>query len=430
MNYEESLCYLESLNSFGIKLGLERIKKLLELLDNPQKSYKSIHITGTNGKGSTTAMLTKVLTESGIKVGMYISPHLVSYTERMKIGDNDITEEEFAETINIVAGSVRKMLQAGEENPTQFEVLTAAAFYYFAQQKVEYAVIEVGLGGLLDSTNVIIPEISVITNIEMDHADRCGGTLEGIAKNKAGIIKREVPVVVGIENETIEIVREVAESEKAPLWQISKDFDASFVNIEEQQQVLNFNNNQMEFTYKLNLLGEHQIKNSALVCQTAMLLSEKDSRINIDKIKKALAKAYWPGRFEIVKEKPLIIIDGAHNLAGAVMLSKSLQKYYPDKKRVLLLGILEDKDVEGIIKELVLHDDYVIVTEPDSERAASAKYVATKVKAEFVESISDSSIALKKALSLMKENSILCVAGSLYLIGRIRNLLQEDSLNF
>ena len=209
MNYEEALLYLENLNSFGIKLGLERIKNLVQLLGNPQDQYKTIHITGTNGKGSTTAMLAKILMESGIKAGMYSSPHLISYTERMKIGDTEISTTDFAETITVVSKAVTKMLEGGDESPTQFEVLTAAAFYYFAQQKVEYAVIEVGLGGLLDSTNIIMPEVSVITNIEMDHADRCGGSIESIAENKAGIIKDNIPLVVGIENDTIEIVEKL-----------------------------------------------------------------------------------------------------------------------------------------------------------------------------------------------------------------------------
>lgn len=214
MNYEEALLYLENLNSFGIKLGLERIKNLVQLLGNPQDQYKTIHITGTNGKGSTTAMLAKILMESGIKAGMYSSPHLISYTERMKIGDTEISTTDFAETITVVSKAVTKMLEGGDESPTQFEVLTAAAFYYFAQQKVEYAVIEVGLGGLLDSTNIIMPEVSVITNIEMDHADRCGGSIESIAENKAGIIKDNIPLVVGIENDTIEIVEKIASRKK------------------------------------------------------------------------------------------------------------------------------------------------------------------------------------------------------------------------
>ncbi len=427
MNYEEALLYLENLNSFGIKLGLERIKNLVQLLGNPQDQYKTIHITGTNGKGSTTAMLAKILMESGIKAGMYSSPHLISYTERMKIGDTEISTTDFAETITVVSKTVTKMLEGGDESPTQFEVLTAAAFYYFAQQKVEYAVIEVGLGGLLDSTNIIMPEVSVITNIEMDHADRCGGSIESIAENKAGIIKDNIPLVVGIENDTIEIVEKIASRKKALVYRLQKDFNSSFEKIVAEQQVLRFSNGAKEFSYNLNLLGEHQIKNSALACQVALLLSETNPAINIDKISSGLSKAVWPGRFEIISNNPLVVIDGAHNLAGAKALAENLKQYFPNKQRVLLLGILKDKDVEGIIQTLVLPDDLVVVTEPDSERAASAEIVAEKVSAKFVTAISDSQLALKTALALKQENSILCVAGSLYLIGKIRSLLKANS---
>ena len=408
-------------------MGLERIKNLVQLLGNPQDQYKTIHITGTNGKGSTTAMLAKILMESGIKAGMYSSPHLISYTERMKIGDTEISTTDFAETITVVSKAVTKMLEGGDESPTQFEVLTAAAFYYFAQQKVEYAVIEVGLGGLLDSTNIIMPEVSVITNIEMDHADRCGGSIESIAENKAGIIKDNIPLVVGIENDTIEIVEKIASRKKAPVYRLQKDFNSSFEKIVAEQQVLRFSNGAKEFYYNINLLGELQIKNSALACQVALLLSETNPAINIDKISSGLSKAVWPGRFEIISNNPLVVIDGAHNLAGAKALAENLKRYFPNKQRVLLLGILKDKDVEGIIQTLVLPDDLVVVTEPDSERAASAEIVAEKVSAKFVTAISDSELALKTALALKQENSILCVAGSLYLIGKIRSLLKANS---
>lgn len=189
MNYEEALSYLEGLNIFGIKLGLDRINRLLELLDLPQNRYRTIHVTGTNGKGSVSAMLAGILQHSGIHTGFYSSPHLVSYTERMRVDGQSISEEEFAHCLSTIRVYVDQMVAEGSESPTQFEVLTALAFFYFAMRHVEYAVIEVGLGGLLDSTNVITPELSVITNVTFEHADRCGGTLAGIARHKSGIIK-------------------------------------------------------------------------------------------------------------------------------------------------------------------------------------------------------------------------------------------------
>ncbi|WP_407397491.1 bifunctional folylpolyglutamate synthase/dihydrofolate synthase, partial [Anaerovibrio sp.] len=189
MNYSEAMDYLEELNVFGMSLGLDRIKRLLDLMGNPQNTYKTIHITGTNGKGSVTCMLAEILKKSGISVGMYTSPHLDSYTERVIINGDEISQEKMAAAITVVRDLCDFMVGEGNEHPTQFEVLTAAAFYIFMKEKVEYAVIEVGLGGLLDSTNVITPEVSVITNVSFEHADKCGGTLDGIAKHKAGIIK-------------------------------------------------------------------------------------------------------------------------------------------------------------------------------------------------------------------------------------------------
>lgn len=195
MNYQEAISYLEGLKIFGIRLGLTRIERLLELLGRPQDRYRTVHVTGTNGKGSVSAMVEGALRRSGIHTGFYSSPHLVSYTERIRVDGQAISEQDFAEGMTVIRAKIDTMLAEGAECPTQFEVLTALGFYYFAKCQVEYAVIEVGLGGTLDSTNVITPEVSVITNVTMEHADKLGGTLQSIAENKAGIIKDGVPVV-------------------------------------------------------------------------------------------------------------------------------------------------------------------------------------------------------------------------------------------
>ena len=224
MNYQEALAYLDGLNVFGVRLGLSRIKRLLSLLGNPQDNYRTVHVTGTNGKGSVSAMLAGILQKATIHTGLYISPHLVSYTERMQVDGQPISEENFAEAISAVRVFIEQMLSEGEECPTQFEALTAAAFYYFAAHKVEYAVIEVGLGGLLDSTNVITPEVSVITNVAFEHAKLCGGTLAGIAHHKAGIIKDGVPVVTAAEGMPLAILREAAEQHAADIFVEGEDF--------------------------------------------------------------------------------------------------------------------------------------------------------------------------------------------------------------
>lgn len=240
MNYQEAISYLEGLKIFGIRLGLTRIERLLELLDMPQDRYRTIHVTGTNGKGSVSAMVEGALRRSGIHTGFYSSPHLVSYTERIRVDGQNISEQDFAEGMTVIRAKIEMMLAEGAECPTQFEVLTALGFYYFAKCQVEYAVIEVGLGGTLDSTNVITPEVSVITNVTMEHADKLGGTLQSIAENKAGIIKEGVPVVTAAKGEPLEVIRTVAEEKNADIFVAGEDFCSQFLSCDGRTQKLEF----------------------------------------------------------------------------------------------------------------------------------------------------------------------------------------------
>jgi dihydrofolate synthase / folylpolyglutamate synthase len=429
MNYQESMVYLESLNTFGIKLGLTRITRLLELMEQPQNRYKTIHITGTNGKGSTSVMLAQMLSQADIRTALYISPHLLSYTERMQIDGQCITEEDFAQNLTIVRSYVEKMVAEGEENPTQFEVLTAMAFLYFATKNVEYAVIEVGLGGLLDSTNVIVPEVSVITNVTFEHADRCGGTLEGIAEHKAGIIKDGVPVVTAAKGKALQIIRDASQAKNADIFVAGEDFHSSFVRFDGQRQHLQFNSDLLGVSaeYALQMLGEHQIENSALALMALHLLHNQDERINRVSAEEALAHAVWPGRFELLeKDGQQIVIDGAHNPAGMEVLRQNLDTYFPVQERVILLGILKDKDVDTMVEALLRPMDTVVVTMPHSERAAEPADIGRKIKAHHIELQPDNAEALARALELADKNRLLCIAGSLYLIGGVRQMLLAE----
>lgn len=426
MTYQESLTYLDGLNQFGIKLGLVRITQLLELMDNPQNKYKTIHVTGTNGKGSTTMMLASILNNAEIKTGMYTSPHLASYTERMQVNGKNISEKDFADSIAYVSQFVKQIIAEGEESPTQFEVITAAAFYYFAKVEVEYAVIEVGLGGLLDSTNVITPEVSVITNVTFEHADRCGGTLAGIAEHKAGIIKDGVPVITAAKNEALDIIKKVAEQKSADVFVAGEDFESVFKNLEADKQEITFSADLLgvAMVYVLNLLGEHQVENSSIAIMTALVLANSEKRITSEAIHNALLTISWPGRFEIVdQEGSLIVIDGAHNLAGATALRANLDKYFVGKEIVFLLGVLKDKDIEGILHTLVRPDNLVVVTQPDSQRAATPEFIANKIIAKQVEVASSIESGLARAKELARPNKIVCIAGSLYLIGAVRKFI-------
>lgn len=424
MNYEQTLAYLENLSKFGINLGMARIERLLELMHHPERRFKSIHVTGTNGKGSTTAMLSAILTASGIKNGMYTSPHLTDYPERMVVNGREITREEFAQAITYTSEFVTQMLAEGFEQPTEFEVITAAAFYYFAAIGVEYAVIEVGLGGLLDSTNVIIPEISVITNVTLEHTDRCGSTIADVARHKAGIIKDGVPVVTAAQGEALTIIKKTAAEKKAKVYVKEEDFFSQFKGLANGQQQVAVEAGRLgKLEGDLNLIGCHQVENSAVAVTTALLLGTMDCRVTTEAIKSALAVVRWPGRFEIVPGNPLIIIDGAHNPDGARVLRQNLDQVFPGQHITFALGILRDKDVSGIIRALIRTTDTVVTVQPLSYRAATPEEIAREIEAQHVEAAASIEDGIDRAKQLAGADGIVCVAGSLYLIGEARQVI-------
>ena len=433
MDYSEALAYLESLQIFGIKLGLTRITRLLELLDLPQERCRMVHVTGTNGKGSVCAMLANILRQSGLRVGMYTSPHLVSYTERICVDGQPIAEQEFADCVATIKAYAEQMVAEGDECPTQFEVLTALAFFYFAMRHVDYAVIEVGLGGLLDSTNVIVPEVSVITNVTLEHADRCGGTLEGVASHKAGIIKEGVPVVTAAEGVPLEIIRSKAMACNADIFVAGKDFsvEKSDFDAENGTQNLSFSSELLgvsEQPFSLRLLGAHQAENAGCAVMAAALLRNNEPKITWEAMAEALRVVKWPVRFELLHiGEQAVLVDGAHNPAGAKALRAGLDEYFPDGERVFLLGILRDKAVEEILCSLLRENDTVVVTPPDSERAAAPEELARLASgcARHVEAYADNGKALARALELAGKKHLLIVAGSLYLVGGLREAILE-----
>ena len=399
MTYDEAIKYLESLAGFGMKPGLQRITKLLKLLDNPQNKYKTIHVTGTNGKGSVCALISQIIYEARIKVGLYTSPHLVSYCERIKIDNIDISEKDFADLVELMKHTIQTMLDDGDEHPTLFEVLTAMAFTHFANQNVEYAVIEVGLGGLLDSTNVIIPKLCIITNVANDHADRCGGSLRGIAMHKAGIIKPGVPVVTAATGKALKIIQDTADmaGSKCLVYDDSKD-----------KELL-----------KLSLPGLYQTQNGIVVMLS--MLELRDYRINQRAILTGIKHFKWPGRFELFNVNgKQVLIDGAHNGAGAEALRMSIDREFSKGRRVFLFGVLKDKDIDKMIYNLFRKKDFVIVTKPDSERAAAPADVCEMLKAKSIESVAVDDVDEAFEMFINEDAKILIAAGSLYLIGHIR----------
>ena len=398
MNFDQAIDYLESLNVFGIKPGLERITDLLSRLGNPQSKYKTVHVTGTNGKGSVCAMLNEMLSTAGFKTGMFTSPHLTSYCERLRLNGREIDEESFAALVERIAHEIDEMIGEGGEHPTQFEALTAMAFECFAREHVDYAVIEVGLGGTLDSTNVITPSVSVITNVGMDHADKCGGTLEGIAEHKAGIIKRGIPIVTAARGEPLKIIKAVASKLNAPLHVVDTD------------QVLS-----------LSLEGEYQRENAAVAIAAAECLNEP--RLTTSIIENALKHVKWAGRFELFNVNGrTVVIDGAHNPDGVAALRRSLDNKFGDRPRRFLFGVLGDKDFRSMLEILFDTSDEVIITRPQSSRAADPKLISELLNLRRIraEAIEDVNAAFNIWINGGTEQTVLIAAGSLYMIGAVR----------
>ncbi|MBQ2245617.1 MAG: bifunctional folylpolyglutamate synthase/dihydrofolate synthase, partial [Selenomonadales bacterium] len=332
-----------------------------------------------------------------------------------------IDEAKFAEAIFVVKEFAEQMEADGAEYPTQFEVLTAAAFWLFAKEGVDYAVIEVGLGGLLDSTNVIVPELSVITSIAVDHAEKCGDSLSGIAEHKAGIIKEGVPVFVYADGLPLDIVEKTAQAKNAPVYLGRRDFSAVSCGVAGGMRHFTFVQGNVEETYRLRLLGSYQVDNASIAVAAAKHLG-----IDKEDIACGLASVVWPCRLEILSETPTILLDGAHNLAGVTALRASLDELFPNKKILFLLGILQDKDVKGMAEVLVRKCDDVVITWPLSERAASPETVARYISASHVETVERIEDGIERVKALSDDDSVICIAGSFYLVGRAREVLTEE----
>ena len=434
MNYDEAMSYIHKVGNFGSNYGLERTYKLLELLGNPHKKGKFIHIAGTNGKGSTTAILVELLKEKGYKVGMYTSPFLEEFEERIQINGVNIPKSILAKLITRIKAAVDKVIEKGYNHPTEFEIITCLMFLYFAEENIDYGVIEVGLGGRLDSTNVITPILSIITSISFDHMNLLGNTLGEIAKEKAGIIKAGVPVVIyPQEEEALKSIKEKCLETKSKLivTDISK---GKFVNVVEEDniyQLININLADVNIEVKLPLLGEHQINNLLVALEAYKeICSIEGIEFCYEDIKAALKKVRWIGRLEVMNKNPLVVIDGAHNIQGISKLKTNIEKYFKYNRLFLLLGILADKEVEKMV-EVIVKDAYKVYAltplSTRAENAAELKKVIDKYNDNCIayESYDE---ALKSALDEADENDLILVSGSLYMIGDMRKKIRKLNL--
>ena len=426
MTYEEALTYLEDTSSFGIKPGLDRIRALLQALGNPERDYKIIHVTGTNGKGSVTTYISYALFTSGLRVGRFTSPHLQSYTERIQINDGNITEEAFGKLISRVKIAVDTIISNGIEAPTQFEILTAAAFLFFKEQGVDYAVVEVGLGGLLDSTNIVTPKVSVITNVTIDHQAYCGDTVEEIARHKAGIIKPKVPVVTAAQDTPLNIIEDVAKKRHAKLYVFNKDFGIDSRSAVTGGQMITISSNDaapaMLFT---TMAGIHQSVNLACALMAVRLLMKEDTNISEETMREGFARTTWAGRFEVKRGLDrTFIFDGAHNAAGAESFAMTYNELFKDTPKTVVMAILKDKDQEAIIREVIKSGDTVLAVPAPTDRTEVPENLVEvirrtvpKVTAQTAESVE---AALALAYKHTKTGDIIAVCGSLYILGDAR----------
>ena len=429
MDYSDALKYLAELARFGFNFGLGRIEELLNRFGNPHRGLKVVHIGGTNGKGSTSAMLASILEKAGYRVGSFTSPHLHSYTERFRINKAEIAPERVAQLIEELRPHLEAMVADGFEHPTEFEVTTALAFLYFYREKVDFLVLEVGLGGAIDSTNVVTPLVSVITNIAMDHMDYLGNTIKEVAQVKAGIIKPGVPVVTAATGEGLQVIKEVSRGKGSPLTLVGRDITWEHISLSPDSQRFTVRGHRGAYeNLFLPLLGRHQQTNAAVAVAAAEVLMDFGVDISAGAVRKGLAATRWPARLEIVHEKPLVVIDGAHNYDGARCLRRALQDHFSGKKMILVIGMLADKERARVAAELAGAAGAVVVTKPNSPRAGKWRELAVEAERYTPEVylVEDIKKAVNKALSLAGPEDMVCITGSLYTVAEARELLRQN----
>lgn len=424
-HYNQCIEAMFGLRRFGIKLGLSMIQTVLDGLGNPHEQLNTIHIAGTNGKGSIASMLASILGRSGYTVGLYTSPHLVRFNERISINGRHITDADVVSAYEAV-----KLALKGPRELTFFEYSTAMAFYTFGRQKVDWAIIETGMGGRLDATNIIHPVLSIISNISLEHREYLGNTIAQIAFEKGGIIKENTPVITGAKQKSaISVLKDIAYKRSAPFHRMGEAFR---VRRGQDNTFSYFGIHNTEIKHlRTGLQGNHQIDNAAIALASCELLSELAPNLRIDKIKDSIENSHWPGRLEIVSENPFILLDGAHNIAAARNLSQFLSKSFKTSRIILIVGILSDKPYKEMLKSMLSVCTKVILTCPKNDRGLPPETLYSVAKgfvgdATTIDNVGD---ALKYAMGLASEKDVICIAGSLYVVGEAKEHLEKKWLN-
>ena len=422
MTYEEALSYIHSICWKGSKLGLDRTRELLGKLNDPQKELKFIHIAGTNGKGSTAAMLSSILEEAGYRVGLYTSPFINRFNERMQVNHQPIPDEELA----ALTEYVRPHADAMADSPTEFELITALAMVWFARQKCDIVVLEVGMGGELDSTNIIdAPEAAVIAAMGLDHVKELGPTMADIARAKAGIIKEGGRVVsYGGNPEADEVIAAVCRARNASLCQ--PDFSAIVPGA--------FGLEGQTFSYKswrglrIPLVGAYQMNNAAVVLEAVEVLRQRGWSVSDEAVRQGLADTRWPARFEVLRRDPVFIVDGGHNPHGIRATAESLSRLFPGRKITFVTGVMADKDVEHILGLIVPLAEQFFTVRPDNPRAMDAGELARRIEAMGAKATACASVqdGVDRAIQAEGPHGVACALGSLYMSGEVRSCFGKN----
>ncbi len=432
MNYEETIEKIHGFQKFGSRLGLERMTVLMDFLGNPQDRMKVIHVAGTNGKGSVCRYLASVLKENGYKVGLYTSPYLERFTERIEFDGKEISKEDLTDCAETVFRAVDKMLEAGCESPTEFELVTAIGFVYFHRMPMDILVLEVGLGGRGDSTNIIeAPLASVITSISYDHRNVLGNTLGEIAREKAGIIKTGSPVISNVDDpEAARVIREAAYERGCDFYDASQTKPMDVKKSLDGYSFKGFSFGGAPFPVELKMIGMHQVSNAICALTVIEVLAERGIiNIDLEKVRKGMKGAFQKGRLEILSREPLLIIDGAHNEAGVKALTRVVEDHFQDKKILLIIGMMADKEVDRLVEIFCSIPGDIAASEPDNPQKLNAELLCRAVK-----QAGRDCVVLgdwEKSCDYIYENrdkyDVIIVSGSIYLIGRVRERFANDN---
>ncbi len=420
MNYPEALDWLFSLEHMGVKLGLDNIKELLRRLGDPQDEFRSIHVAGTNGKGSVSAMLDSILREQGYRTGLYTSPHIVDFRERIRTDGDQISDLELSRLALEVKGQWEEMERTSGQMPTFFEATTAVAFLHFADMGIEEAVVEVGMGGRLDATNVINPDCTIITNISLEHMQYLGDSLKSIAAEKAGIIKPGVPVVTAAEQaEVLEVIQQVAFANGAAVRVVGRDVSYRLINSTLEGSLVELGG--LSIPVRVPLLGEYQAVNAATAYGAVVELARKGIQVDEKAIIGGLQNVQWAGRLEIVRTKPLIVLDASHTPDGARKTASEAKKLFGGDLTIVI-GVLNDKDLDGVVRPFATIARRAIATAPETDRAFSAEDVAQALKCHLkdVEIVPNVPSAIRRAIEISGADGKILVTGSIYTIGEAK----------